>query len=397
MELRHSKERQIRIFPGEIRASDQVDLAFRVTGTLQELPVVRGQLLNAGDLVATLDRRDFESTLSRTKSELQSAEAQLAAMKKGARREDISSFTAQVDAARAKYNEAKISLDRYSALLKAGAVSRADYDRVQALHDVARQELKVAEQNLAKGKAGSRSEEIDMQEARIRGLASQVKSAQDALDDTELRAPFDGTVAEKYVENFQAVQKDQSIIALQNISALEVVASIPGRLLLNLSPAQNRSAESSSDVYTAQARFSSLPDRLFDLRFKEVATKGNIQAQTYDVTLTMQKPDDLLILPGMGVDVLISVRNGSARTDFPVPVSALGAGQGNTHFVWKVSGPEDRMTVSKADVKITGYLGDQCLISGDVAEGDRIVTVGVSYLQDEDSILPYDVTGGRQQ
>jgi multidrug efflux system membrane fusion protein len=44
-------------------------------------------------------------------------------------------------------------------------------------------------------------------EATIQGLESQVQAAQSALDDTELKAPFKGIIAARYVDNFQSVQR----------------------------------------------------------------------------------------------------------------------------------------------------------------------------------------------
>ena len=100
VELRRSDEGHVRILPGEVRASERVDLSFRVPGTLQEILIVRGSQVKTGDLIAVLDKRDFENDLNRAQSELQSAEAQLAAMRTGARREDLAALTAQVPAPR---------------------------------------------------------------------------------------------------------------------------------------------------------------------------------------------------------------------------------------------------------------------------------------------------------
>ena len=389
VELRRSDEHHVRVLPGEVRASEKVELSFRVAGTLQEIPVVRGSQVKAGDLIAVLDKRDFENNLQKAQSELQRAEAQLLAMRTGARQEDVASLTAQVNAARTRYNEVKVTLDRHEALLKAGGISQAQYDAVKARHDIAREDLHVAEQNLHKGRSGSRSEEIEMQEALIRGLTTQVKATQDALDDAELRAPLDGTVAEIYVDNFQSVQRNQPIAVLQDLLTLEVVVSIPGKMALRL-PQELERARNSGYSDEPHARFPSLPDRLFNLHYKEASTKGNVQTQTYDVTFMMESPNDLLVLPGMSVDVLISSNHGEGMENgFAIPFSALTAGEGGLHHVWKVDERGGAMVVRKVDVTVTGYLGDLCVVSGDLVDGERIVGAGLSYLRDGDQVTPY--------
>ena len=388
-ELRYFGETRIRTFPGEVRASDQVDLAFRVPGTLLELPVVRGQQVKRGDLIGVLDKRDYESSLAQARSELQSQEATLASMKTG-RKEDVSALSAQLKAAKARHEEAKLSLNRYSSLLDSGAVSKADYDRIKSAHDVAREDVRVAEQNLAKSRAGSRAEDIDMQEARIAGLRAQVKAAEDALQDTELRAPFDGVIAEKFVDNFQAVQKDQKIVALQDLFALEVVVSIPAKVVLELDPSTTRNPGEIAEELSIRARFPALPDRDFSLCFKEATTRGNVQSQTYDVVFMLENPEDRVILPGMGLDVLIGMPcNGGGREGFPVATSMLEAGSGETQYVWKVERTDGRSTVRRTAVSLGGYVGDKAMVSGDLEEGDRIVAAGLSYLTEGDEVRLY--------
>lgn len=393
-ELHAVEGARIRTFPGEVRASEQVDLAFRVPGTLHELPISRGQQMKRGDLIAALDKRDYESTLAQVKSELKSQEAALASMRTG-RREDVSAYSAQLSAAKVRLDEAKLSLDRYTSLLSSGVVSKADYDRVKAEHDVARENVRVAEQNLVKSRAGARTEDIDMQNARIAGLRAQVKAAEDALKDTELRAPFDGTIAEKFVDNYQSVQKDQKVVGLQDISGLEVVFSVPAKFMMEVNPNSDntRSPAEVTGNLSIQAKFAALPDMLLPLHFKEVTTRGNVQAQTYDAVFVLENPDHRVILPGMGVDVLVGLPkmpdNGNGHTGFPVSASMLEAGSGEMHYVWKVAEENGRWRVHKTEVTLHGYIGEKAIVSGDLREGDRIVAAGFSYLSEGEEVRLY--------
>ena len=47
------------------------------------------------------------------------------------------------------------------------------------------------------------------------------------------------------------------------------------------------------------------------------------------------------------------------------------------------------MMVRKVHVTVTGYLGDRCVVSGDLAEGQRIAAAGLSYLRESDAVTPY--------
>ena len=104
-------------FPGRVQATDEVNLAFRVSGPLIERPVDVGDFVKRGDVVARIDPRDYETALANISSNVAREKAELQAMRI-ARPEDIQRAKAQLTAAEAEQ-------------LKANA----DYRRVQQLVD----------------------------------------------------------------------------------------------------------------------------------------------------------------------------------------------------------------------------------------------------------------------
>lgn len=106
---------QIRSFPGEVRATDQAELAFRVSGELIELPGTRGKKVSQGDLLARLDPADFQAAL---------------------------------DQAQAQYDLAKAQYDRAAELVDRQLIARADYDQRLALMKVRQSDLTRARNNL---------------------------------------------------------------------------------------------------------------------------------------------------------------------------------------------------------------------------------------------------------
>ena len=66
-----------RTYPGTLAASQQADLAFRVSGQLIELPAISGERVKAGDLLARLDPTDFENTIAGLQARFDLAKTQL--------------------------------------------------------------------------------------------------------------------------------------------------------------------------------------------------------------------------------------------------------------------------------------------------------------------------------
>lgn len=58
----------VRYFPAEFVASDETNLAFRVSGQLEKLPVTQGQTVKKGSLLAALDDEDFNLNISQRQS-----------------------------------------------------------------------------------------------------------------------------------------------------------------------------------------------------------------------------------------------------------------------------------------------------------------------------------------
>jgi len=85
--------------PGKVQANQRAELAFRVQGTLIELPVKEAQAVEKNALLARLDPRDYKTNLAKVNSAIAQARAQLRAMKAGARPEDVRVLQADVSVA----------------------------------------------------------------------------------------------------------------------------------------------------------------------------------------------------------------------------------------------------------------------------------------------------------
>ena len=132
-----------RWFPGQAKATQEVDLSFRVAGPLIERPVNVGDNLPKGQKVARIDPRDFETRIAGIESRIGEAKAQLAAMETGARPEDLAILEAEVEAAEAVRLNAEQQYLRYRDLYVKRQVSTAHTCRVQIPAETIQQALSV--------------------------------------------------------------------------------------------------------------------------------------------------------------------------------------------------------------------------------------------------------------
>lgn len=371
-------------FPGRVRASQRVELSFKVSGPLVELPAEEGQEVRGGELLARIDPRDFETRIAGIESRIGEAKAQLEAMETGARPEDLAILEAEVEAAEAVRLNAEQQYRRYRDLYVKRQVSKADFDRYKSEYDMARAQLATSVQNLEKGRTGARAEDIEAQKARIRGLEADLKGARDALEDTFLRAPFDGLVARRFVDNFTEVRAKEPIVSFQDISKVEVLVDVPEMTMATI---QKRGR------VTAAAEFASAPGRRFDLTLKEFATDADPRTQTYQVVFEMPQPEGISVLPGMTATVS-GRAGGGEEANVVVPASAVFADETGRSQVWIVD--RESMTVSMREVTTGELTGtEEVEVLGGLNPAETIAVTGVTQLRKGDRVWDLAEREGR--
>ncbi|MCP3849667.1 MAG: efflux RND transporter periplasmic adaptor subunit, partial [Gammaproteobacteria bacterium] len=198
----------------------------------------------------------------------------------------------------------------------------------------------------------------------------------------ELSAPFDGTVARRYIQNYEEVQAKQGIIALNDNEVLEVKFDLPENLILRIKRLEGIDTVEQSKLRVqipVVALFQSQLGKEFPLSFKEMSTKADASTQTFSVTYTMPKPERIIILPGMTAMVKVDLSTIiDSENLFYLPVSSVVADVALQGTVWVVD--ENTMQVSPISVKVGNMKGNLIQIKEGLEIGQRIVTAGVPFL-----------------
>lgn len=160
---------------GTLKAANQTIVKTRVAGDLVALAVREGESVRAGQLLARIDRTEYEWRVKREQAALAAAQAQL----------DI--------AAKTRENNAQ--------LLAKGFISQTAFDNAQSGLEAAR---------------GNRD-----------AAAAALELARKALADTEIRAPIAGTVAERFAQPGEKLPVDGRVLSLVDLSSIELEAPIP--------------------------------------------------------------------------------------------------------------------------------------------------------------------------
>jgi len=361
-----------RPFPGRAKATEEVNLSFRVSGPLVALPVKVGQVVKKGEVLAKIDARDYEVTLRSAEAELARSRANLQAMETGARPEEIERLKAAVKRTEAAYKRWQSEYDRIMDLDKKGAATTIEVERTTENRQRAESNLSQAREELRIGQTGARKEDIAAKKAEIQSLQAAVDAAKDQVAYTSLKAPFSGTVAAKYVENFQTVQAKEPIVRLLDTSKIEMTVDVPEHLI----PYSRYAKE--LDIMVA---FDAFPDRKIKATIKEIGTEASEATRTYPVTLVMDQPKDegVEILPGMAGIVYGKGKLPDGGGGIEIPVGAVFTpATEKQSCVWVVD--EQSETVKLRPIATGRLTTTGIVVRKGLQPGERIVVAGVHSL-----------------
>jgi len=308
-----------REYPGSIRANQHADMGFEVAGRIILRLVNEGDLVKKGDELARLDDRDYQARLDQATASLQKAEADL--------------------------NRSERIYEQ-----NPGAVSQGQIDTEQKAVEVVEAEVRVAEK---------------------------------AVEDTVLRAPFDGIVARRLVEDFQNVQAKEPVLVVQDISLLQIMISIPER---DITAGKTiRGIDEITRRAQPRVQVSSVPGREFPARVSEIATMADPITRTFQIRLVFEPPDDVTILPGMTARV---IANPIGEDVVRLPSHAALSDDSGAAQVWVLD--PTSMTVSRRAVQLGELTGSDVQILDGLARGDLVAVSGISHLRDGMQVRRYE-------
>lgn len=305
-------------FSGIVQATQRATLTFQLSGTLRERHVELGQQVAQGELLARLYNPALEPARDSAAARLQELDTQLI--------------------------QANREWERSSRLYERGVVSE------QALEQLA-----------------SRRDSLQASVATARAALAE---ASRLLDESRLRAPFDGRVEAVLVEKDEFVSAGQPVVRLSSPQGREVEVRVPAYMLGFVTVGQSLPVWSVHDRSRAAVTG----------RVMEVAQAGAVRGELHPVLVHL--PDHTLDA-GQPVEVGIVPPSAPVMT---VPLLAVVRSE-TGESVYRVR----EQHAERVAVTVRRIIGDAVVVdSAGLAAGDQVVYAGLTRLVDGDrvEILP---------
>lgn len=317
--VKESESGMIRKFSGIVEAVDKSSISFEVSGNVKEVRVNVGDKVSKGQVLAILDKRTYKLKVEAAEADLGKAKVQLADKRK--------------------------DLDRLQRIANQdpGAISQAAIDQAEAAYDSARKNVEFA--------------------------TSQLNLAKRDLAKTVLRAPYNGAIAERYVDPFNEVMRGQRLFEIYMEGGMEVAISIPETEI--------------EGVYLgldSEIRFPTDPGNIFRGDVTEISSVASI-ANAFPVKVTILEPSKQ-IRPGMTAEVTLFLEGKGMESAYRIPLMAIVPGDDSTKGYVFVYDPVTSTVKKTVVFGGAGIRENDFIASTGVKSGDIIAAAGVSFLED---------------
>jgi RND family efflux transporter MFP subunit len=301
---------------GQLQARFQAELSFRVSGRVVARFVDVGAHVDAGQLLATIDPAEQQA--------------------------DVDAANAAVVAADFRLRIAKATFDRQNTLLGDGFTTRVAFDQAQ--------------------------EELRSAESSLETANSQLGTAKDYLDYTELRAGVAGIITERHLEIGQVVQAAQPVLTLAQDGERDAVFDVSESIFFR-------------DLDGSAVSLALLSDRNIAAigHVREVSPAVDQKSLTVRVKVTIENPSAAMTL-GSAVAGTASLKPAAQTT---LPWTALMA-TGSRPAGWVVD--PATTTVAMKPVTIGGHEAGLVVIEQGLEPGDRVVVDGGKLLSSGQSV-----------
>ncbi|MES2417764.1 MAG: HlyD family secretion protein [Bacteroidota bacterium] len=201
----------------------------RVGGYVTDINFEENTRVKEGQVLVSLDDRDYKIKLEQAKAGQASANAGVGVSQAQIAATAANTNTAKtnIDAARVKLNLAQKDFERYANLIKDGAITQQAFDEAKARKETAQATYTAAvdQYNAAVKQVGTSQSQLNVSSSGVAQRKSDIDFAALQLSYTDIKAPTSGIVSKKNVQKGQLVQAGQSLFAIVNDNSLYVTAN----------------------------------------------------------------------------------------------------------------------------------------------------------------------------
>lgn len=300
-------------FNGTLRSEVRSEIGTKVMGEVEAVPVQIGDKVSKGTLILKIKDDDLEAKKEQAEAGLEEAQVRMNAVEKD-------------------YN-------RFKTLYEQGSATPKEWDDIRTSY----QSIK----------------------SRVKGAESQLKEINDLLSYTQIKAPYDGVIASKYVQAGDIVSPGRPLMAVEQTGRFKIKASLPESEISSIQQGDTVRvkipAVSADDLYAVVT---------------EVSASGNPQSRQFEVEFRLNPTSGLQGLrSGMFAEIMLQDHSAAIVA---VPSEAL-VKRGQLVGIYTLSSKDESLL---RWIRTGRTIGNEVEVLSGLQEGERYVANGRSITRD---------------
>ena len=319
------------LLTGSLKPKETVDISPKITGRIERMHFLVGDIVRPGDVVAELEADELAQQVMRSEASYAVGEA------------SVSSREAQLA-------NAKADLERSQLLFDQDLLSPQEFQQSQTSLEVLEAEVRLSEAQLQQAQA-------ELNELKIR------------LEGSKIYAPMEAVVSARYVDPGALVNPNTPILQVVNLYTMVTQGNVPERYVENLTVGSS-----------AEVNVDAIPGQQFEGRVARIAPVLDAATRSAIIEIDIRNPRHILKAE---MFARITVDLGSTRDATLIPRDGL-VYRGQQPGVYVVPEQADRPIFRVIETGLTRE--GQVEVLANLDAGTRIVGRGATMLRDGDRI-----------
>ena len=366
---------QVRSYTGDIRARQQSDLGFELSGRIEDIMVDEGDYVDTGKPLAKLDTRTLNARRDATMASLKQAQAKLLELEIGPRKETIAAAGARVREANSSLQLAELNFERRRKLRVSDAISTEEFQRARFDLQTARAIVDSAQKQLDELNAGTRDEQVAAQQAVVAQFTAALQEIDVQIEKSTILAPFSGRIVKRMADPGGLGLPSQPVLKLVETEHLEAVVGLP--------------AETADKLQVGDSIFVSVENRDYPGKIKARIQQIETATRTQVVLIALNPSDNSRALPGQLCQIELS--STLDVSGYWVPATALTNG---IRGLWSLMTVDDDGRARRQDVEVIYTDADRVLVRGTLSGNAMVITDGLHRIVDGQPVEAIENDGG---
>lgn len=356
---------------GAISPTDTRVVVPELAGKVDKVMVEEGDYVEAGDILFTLENRDYQLQVNEAQAQLRGANAQLNNALQGSRDAQIMDAKTSVNRAEQAKEQMERELERVETLYEEGFASKQQLEQVELQYMNTKEMHKAALAYESTVNEGATAHQIEALNSQVERARVGVEFAERMYNRTIVRAPMSGEVVLIEAKEGQLISNESLAVLILNDNTMKAMAAVPENYVNNVSVGDE------VDIKVPSAK---------DESFKgQVSYIGKIPpegSRAYPMEINIDNEDGVF---RAGMYSTIDLVVDSALNTFYVPRRSLVIDR-DEYYVYLVKEKDGENIVELSKIELGISEGGYIEVKDGIEKGDIIVVNGVNQIEEGDLV-----------